>query len=125
MCRRFPDDFKRRSTSVARSFCDRFDGPPSVDGLVHHVGPRENLHRKLGDVLDRDVIGDVVAVAEDHRHALLANVLRQDLSIQMSMNAVGRSITCGTPLRRIASSMYHLIRKMSTGASCATPRYET
>ena len=38
------------------------------------------------------------------------------------MNAVGRSITNGTPLRLIASSMYHFTRKISTGASWVTPR---
>ena len=30
-------------------------------------------------------------------------------------------MTNGTPLRRIASSMYHLTRKTSTGESCVSP----
>ena len=65
-CLRFPEEPRRRSTSVAMWFNDTSYGPPiSIASLTIS---------SLGDVVASDVVGDPRAVTEDRGFALFPNV---------------------------------------------------
>jgi len=119
--RRFAGRLKRRSMSVATSFCDRFDGPPisttsfTTSGRDRIFSPNSATSSIAMWLLI--VLPSPKIVATPFSRIPLARISL----IQISMKALGLSMTNGTPLRRIASSMYHLTRKTSTGESCVSP----